>query len=326
MRMVSQPAVLKHVLKAFSSVQTTIALLGYGICLFIIITLIPQRMDSVYYQTVVPQPLADIILFTGLDNFQTSLLFLVPAILFLIHLIFCYLRRTLRLLKKNKKTSLILHVPDIIHIGVFLICIGGFISLMERYEEHISLSPGESIQLEKNTTLLLKNTYKKTDKKGKIINWVSSFQLENSKDKKINVSVNNPKKINQFMIYQTNWEKIAMLFLEENATGRVFSINPNEGFLNQQDERFIYLGKAKTDQPDTAVFLFESKKVRKKMYKKTGNSIGPFSVVDITMKKRTTITVVKDPGTIYIFIGLIVLSIGSILLIPYRTKKRKRQT
>jgi cytochrome c biogenesis protein ResB len=128
----------------FRSVRLAVVLLLVITGLSILATLIPQGRGEEYYRTSYAPGMADLILWTGFDGFSTSVLFLAPVALFVVNLGVCTVHR---MTTRGKSGAARRHGPDLIHIGLLILAVGGVASTLLRKEAAFSMGAGDSVDV-----------------------------------------------------------------------------------------------------------------------------------------------------------------------------------
>ncbi len=118
--------------------------------------------------TVVPQGK-----FSG--TYFGSALFLVPLVLFFLNLGACTVDRLRRELRKKTRHR---HGPDILHVGLLVLILGGFLTAAARKEGMVMLAPGESVDLPGGEILRLVRFEEERYPDGRIKGWTSIVDVE----------------------------------------------------------------------------------------------------------------------------------------------------
>ena len=140
--------------KFFRSVKLAIVLILIITFTSIISTFIPQNREASFYIETYSRIASWFILSTGFDSFFKSFIFIFPSILFFVNLAVCtFDRLTGRLKRKVKKRF----GPDILHIGLLILIVGGIITFTGRTEAFVKMAEGEKISLTGGYTLTLKS-------------------------------------------------------------------------------------------------------------------------------------------------------------------------
>ena len=192
-------------LKILSSIRLAIIVISLIIAGCIPATMIMQNQDSSFYLDNFSPGTAWLIMFTGMDRFFISPIFLFLVIIFFINLLTCSLKRFYRQLKKrqNRKFG-----PDIIHLGLLVLIIGSVISLYTRQEGVIFMQAGDSMLLPSGRYLNMENFVFERYDDGRPKDWISRLNISSTPDSRgsiFELQVNNPLRIDDLVIYQSGY-------------------------------------------------------------------------------------------------------------------------
>jgi cytochrome c biogenesis protein len=200
---------------ALRSLKLTMVLVTYLVIASAVSTLIPQSEPAAHYRHMYPPALAKIILAAGLDHFFSSPLFLVPSLCFFVNLAACTVFRFRRELGKKGSRNF---GPDMLHGGLILLILFAFLSVFNRMDGSVTLSPGESVILPNGNTLLLENFEFIRYQDGRPRAWISTVTvLERGEPilRSAPLEVNHPIKLKGFTLYQWSYG---------NAGDRLFTV------------------------------------------------------------------------------------------------------
>jgi len=158
----------------FRSLKLAIVLILFITLTSLISTLIPQSKELEYYLGSYSRFTAWLIVSSGFDNFFRSFIFLAPSVLFFLNLSTCTFHRFKnRLVKKAKKRF----GPDILHIGLLVMIIGGVVTVAGREEGYSMLEIGESVNVPGGYVLTLENFEFLKYENGSPKDWISTVKV-----------------------------------------------------------------------------------------------------------------------------------------------------
>jgi ResB-like family len=303
------------IFKFFRSVKLAIVLILFITLTSIISTFIPQNNDLSFYKETYSSLSSWLILTAGFNNFFRSVIFIIPSVLFFINLSVCTFDRLWSRIKKGAKKRF---GPDILHIGLLILIIGGLITFMGRSEAQIRMEEGDKITLTGGYTLTLKDFNFLKYENGRPKDWISTVILE--KDGQLikdsyDIEVNRPLKAGNKKIYQLSYTVQNALFISD-PEGTVYQLRP--GQLIPIGENGLVFVDINTDQsnPDKSIIIFEKwvdQNFQKIVKMSVSDKIGIYTIVGTDTKMSTGLQIVSDPGYYTVLIGLILLSIGLFL-------------
>jgi cytochrome c biogenesis protein len=156
---------------------------------------------------------ADIILALDMDEFFGSVIFLIPVSLFTVNLTACTVKRFLNQLRGGRRNF----APDIIHVGLMVLVLGGVFSSLSKQEGVYFLAPGETLELPEKYSFSLLEFRIERYPDGSIKDWISYIKVYSSKNilrESYPLEVNRPLRLGRYRLYQYS-------YIEE--MGRVFS-------------------------------------------------------------------------------------------------------
>ncbi|MCP4176530.1 MAG: cytochrome c biogenesis protein ResB [bacterium] len=308
------------IVKFISSIRVAVILVIILIVLTLLATFIPQGEKAEYYLVNYPEWLARLILFTHYYNFYRSAVFMVPAGLLFINLLVCTLRRLKRQIYAKKKRF----GPDIIHVGMIILMIGGMITLLYRKEASVSLQKGGDIELDNGYKLVLDSFEFQKYKDGRPKAWISHVNIfkNNKPIGKKQIQVNDPLNLGTYKVYQESYQQV-MLVLLEGKDGEKYHLTPNQSF-KEENSLFYFAGVLKNhDNQNVAIIKqVRDKKVIKTYSVTQDEDVAGNRVIDVLNYYRTGLMIVQDPGFYPVLISLIVITMG--LLITYVQKLREK--
>jgi len=164
----------------FRSVKLALVLILFITLTSLISTFIPQNKEISFYIRTYSPIMSWLILNTGFNSFFRSFIFTLPSVLFFINLSVCTFDRLKgRIQRKAKKRF----GPDILHLGLLILIIGGMITFFGRSEAFVRMKEGEKISFSGGYTLTLTDFEFLQYENGRPKDWISTVILE--KDSKI---------------------------------------------------------------------------------------------------------------------------------------------
>jgi cytochrome c biogenesis protein ResB len=124
---------LRILYRALTSVRLAVGLLRPLSVLSVVATLVPQRQDA-----------GGLVAALGLDRFWTSPLFLGPAGVFLLSLGTCTVDRVVR---RSRTGAPARFGPDIVHLGLLVLAVGGILTATGRREGFAYLAEGDQVMI-----------------------------------------------------------------------------------------------------------------------------------------------------------------------------------
>jgi cytochrome c biogenesis protein len=219
----------KTIYKFFRSKKLAIVLILYLVITSAISTLIPQGEEPSFYYQNYSKSIAWLITSTQFYRLFRSILFLFPAAIFTLSLLICTIDRLYRRLKSKAKKRF---GPDIIHVGVLLLIIGGIIGYYERKEALHYLGVGDSVQLPGGYVLLLKSYEFQKYEDGRPKDWLSAVDVMKNGDiiNSSTIEVNKPLKIGRLKVFQSSYIEDYTADLSDLA-GESYTIRPGDYYI-----------------------------------------------------------------------------------------------
>jgi len=282
--------------KKLKSIKLAIALIVILATGSLLATLIPQGKASEEYFKLYPKFVAELVVQTGLNRFFSSILFLVPALLFFINLGACALDRLVRELRKKNKRR---HGPDILHVGLLLLIVGGIVSFSGRQEGMVRLAAGESVALPNGEILPVVNL----EKDGTLLK-------EN-----VEIRVNKPLRIGAITIYQNSYSA-ALAVAVSAPDGSVTTLARGESF-EAEGIRIFFMTTEKKPGVETgetqAVLRVQGGGLDGAVrVDSQGILVGRYAVAT-TQVLSTGLQAVSDPGYPFVLVSLILIGLGTAL-------------
>jgi hypothetical protein len=316
---------MKDIHSFFKSMKTAIVLLVVIAALAALSTLVPQGRDAAYYSQRYAPPLSQLILSLGFNSFFRTPLFLIPVALFFINLTVCALHRIVKRLRSGAPKRF---GPDLIHLGILLLIVGGIISLISRRETYFTLSAGEFAGLPDGHQLFLTSFTYATYADGRPKDYVSSVEIRKG-DMPVgsaDIRVNKPLKIEDLKIYQDSFSRTVAVLLEDEQ-GRSVNLTPGEGF-RLGDRFFFFMGLEPGSPPpqrieaaeegerllNRSLLLFEELD-RNGLPVEThaltvSDRLAAFTIENVKTTDQTILRVVQDRGFVPVLIAFFIIGAG----------------
>jgi cytochrome c biogenesis factor len=305
--------VSNYKLKYLKSVKLTVVLIIYLILFFIFASLFPQNENLNFYYDNYGKILGNIIIILGFNNFARSAFFIIPGFLFFINLLLCAIHRFSSRTKKN----LPLHPgPDIIHFGIMMLLIGGFLSSAVRQEKLIYLIPGEKIEVSDKHELVLEKFDFEKYPDGRPKSWISTVLLKEgeTKQNRYTIEVNKPLSIDKYKLYQESYSLYEELTFKD-MQGKLFNIRNSEGLKSSNNH--IYFNKIENRKAQ--LIVWGKNKSHEIKLLKPGDTIDEFRLVGMSNGYLTGLKIVYDPWIVLIILSFIIIFSG--MLITFFQKK-----
>lgn len=296
-------------LKSVKLAITLIIIIALG---SLIATLVPQGEPSEKYFQIYPKIVAELAIQTGMTRYFSSILFLIPALLFFLNLGACTIDRFLREIRKPRKRR---HGPDILHFGLLILIIGSVITFSGRTEGTVNLVAGESIQLPGGELLKLQRFTDERYADGRPKAWVSVVDLE--KDGKplrtgVEIRVNKPLHIGNLTVYQSSYGSELRVILT-GSDGKTMVLGQGESF-QAGEQSVLYMTKEPTASgAGESIAILKVKGPGDAEIVRVGNEgaqIGDYkATTNFTIS--TGLKAVKDPGYLFVLIALILIGVGT---------------
>ncbi|MCK5197247.1 MAG: cytochrome c biogenesis protein ResB [Spirochaetales bacterium] len=301
--------------KFIRSVKLAIVLILIITFTSIISTLIPQNKDLAFYTETYSRITSWLILTSGVNSFFKSCIFIVPSVFFFINLSVCTFDRLKGRIKRKAKKRF---GPDILHIGLLILIIGGMITFMGRTEAFVTMEEGDTISLTGGYTLALKSFDFLKYENGRPKDWISTVELE--KDGQIihdsfAIEVNRPLKAGNKKIYQTSYTVNNELFISD-PEGSIYRLKPGQMIPVGEDGLIFSDVIADPSGSGDFVAIFEEwvgREVQGRVTLSVSDKIDIYTISGIDSQLSTGLQIVSDPGYYTVLIGLILLTIGLFL-------------
>ncbi len=307
-----QPGAFTAIFRFFRSIRTAITLLLIITALSVLATLIPQGRDAAYYQEAYGAGVATLITGLNLHTFFSSFLFVFPSSLFFINLAVCTFDRFAgRIRRKMKKRF----GPDILHVGLLILVIGGIVTFSGRREGFVTLFEGEAASFPGGYTVTLTSFEFLTYDDGAPKDWISTVEVAQDGETTIEafqIEVNKPLKIGNVKLYQSSYasEDILTIYDGDGTSYNVEkdSIIPvgNGAFIFREIES----DPAGPGGPVAVLDTWVDHEITGTVRMGTGEALGEYTIAEISRKMATGLQAVIDPGYRIVFAALLVVVVG----------------
>jgi hypothetical protein len=245
-----------------------------------------------------------------MGGFFGSPMFLVPAALFVVNLGACSISRFARELRKAGRRRF---GPDLLHLGLLLLCVAGGLSFGLRIEDGAYLSEGESVGLPGGGELTLERFARLDYPDGSPREWVSSVRVEGpgSPARAFDIKVNHPLRLGSLALYQAS-DTEARRVAVADPSGRPVVLAPGR-FAAYGKERITYMsddeeaGEAllRLDRADGSVAA------ARVGAGEAGGRLGAFEVVSVGTRRVAGLKAVRDPAYPLVMASLIIVALGA---------------
>jgi cytochrome c biogenesis protein ResB len=298
-------------LKSITLAITLISILAAG---SLLATLIPQGKASEEYFKLYPKIVAELVVQTGLGRFFSSILFLIPALLFFVNLGACTIDRLLRELRKKGKHR---HGPDILHVGLLVLVVGSLVSFSGRQEGTVRLAAGDSVELPGGEVLhLVKFTDERYDD-GRPKDWTSVVNLE--KEGKVvvegrEIRVNSPLRVGDVTLYQSSYSADLGLTVTTPG-GAVTELSRGESYEDTKLSVFFMTTEADPAEDSGARAVLRVKSAGQNGAVRAGSAPVDIDGYKVATKAilSTGLQAVRDPGYPLVLAALILIGAGTAL-------------
>lgn len=294
------------------SMKLAVILISYLIFSFILASIIPQNMPLDYYENIYPGFVSWIIVKSHYNSFFTSLLFLIPITVFFINLLLCTISRFRKEIKKEGKRNF---GPDIIHLGILIILVGGLISFLTRTEEFAYLGPGDSVDLPGNYQLRLASFDILKYNDDSIKDWISTVEIlqYNTVIYTGEIEVNKPLSLGVYKVYQNSYQIDATVYLKKEDD-KLVKVKKGQGY-KKDGTVIIFAGLEEIKDGDTLTkkVVFEEWDNTKRINKKIldiNDKIDKYTVHNFSNRKLSGLSFILDLGIYPVWTGLVVFFLG----------------
>lgn len=304
----------------FFSVRLAILLIVILISLSLIAAFIPQNLTLAEYQKLyahTPDIIVMLIFRLGLHRFFRSVLFFVPAGLFFINLTLCTVDRFFRQLTSGTRKKRF--GPDIVHLGLMILLIGGLVSLFTRNEDFAWLSRGDQVRLPGNRIITVESIEYLNYADGRPMDYLTRVRITGPDEQpgEFTIEVNKPLTIGFIMIYQNSYQERFLIEVKDPA-GKIIKLT-NRQELKTPEGSYLFkaLRPINKEEPGSssveyaAVFDRISRGEPGNSVEITaGKSLDGYLLQETSQIAVTGLSFVRDYGIIPVWIGIILLLSG----------------
>ena len=311
---------VKQIYAFFKSVRLAIVLLSVLAIASIFATLIPQGQESAYYLANYPVVVANSILAFQFDSFFSSFLFVATVVLFTINLLVCSVDRIVREYSGRRKRR---YGPDLIHIGLLVLIVGGLFTFLGRREAFFYLAEGEEVRVADRFTVKLEKYVFETYENGRPKDWISTVDVIEDGDIVINdfeIEVNNPLEHGNVDVFQSSYgERGRIEVIDARGSREVLDTG---AYFRLGDAIMQFSGVAfDRNAPGGYVAQFQyivNQRVVEVVGAVQGQRVGDYTIGEIEVSDVTGLRAVTDPGYLPALIGFILCVVG--LTLTYAQK------
>jgi cytochrome c biogenesis protein len=289
-------------------------------------TLVPQGKDPAYYRIHYSPVVERLLESTSFHRFFKSPLFLVPLFVFSVSLLICTVERlAIRFKKRTQKRF----GPDIIHIGILVLMIGGIIRVYGRTESMVYLAEGETARLSNGYEILLNSFEYLKYEDGRPKDWFSNVTLlrNDSPANTFTIEVNRPLRVGKLKLYQSSFSQDSTADLRD-PDGKIVTVRPGDYYM-RADSIIVF---RRVDAVQGSGFVDGDNRCLKEGYAVFDELANPTSgeghrliavhqvavsekIDDFTVEKvcawnRTGLQIVKDPSMPVVIAAFILIGMG----------------
>jgi cytochrome c biogenesis protein ResB len=293
----------------FKSVRLAIVLILLITALSLLSTLVPQGREDAFYQAKYSPSLYALITTLDFNRYFTSVLFIIPVVMFSLNLGICAVDRLVRRtrMKAQRKFG-----PDIVHIALLVLIAGGLVTAFGRQEKDFSMTQGQEFAVTPHYSIKLLSFEYLRYENGSPRAWISTVDVERDgvlESAGFPIRVNHPLRLRGISVYQTTWENQST-FLFRDRTGAEATARIGQGF--EDGDSFWYLADVVEDGGSQKVLFQQYKSNQLISMRKLAvtESLGPYTLLSITQKMVTGLRAVSDPGFVTVIIGVVLLAMG----------------
>lgn len=308
----STPSPIKLIYNFFKSLKLALVLILYITATSIISTFIQQGRDLGFYLEAYPPLVAWLIVFSGFNNFFSSLLFAGPTFVFFLNLATCTFHRfRTRLINKAKKRF----GPDILHVGLLIMIIGGVVSISGREERSVMLNEGDSVHIPGGYVLTVEKFEFLKYENGSPKDWISTVKVvkdEKSIQEAYPIEVNKPLKIGNVKLYQSTYKVNSFIVLSDRAGG-MYKLSPGQ-MIPVGDDGYILRDVVRNDDNISELLahfdFLSDREITGHKILSASESVDKYKIEKMDYLVATGLQMVIDPGYYPILIGLLLLTLG----------------
>lgn len=307
--------IVKSIYNFLKSVKLAVYILTILTIFTLLASLIPLELESGYYLERYGL-LGRLIVLSGFHNFFRSGPFFILMMLFMINLSLCTFHR----IKGHYRRGKVKNVgPDIIHIGIIVIVLGGTLSLFTRGEQFKWFAQGDNFQLYDRYELKVAAVEFIKYPDGRPKDWITHIELREGDGaiKAVSIEVNGPLKVGNLTIYQNSYNEQHALRLAD-AEGKEFTLKSKDIVpIGGVDHLFKGIDSIRADEADYEELVFLRRvgggslgTDYERVSFRPDEMIGSYKVVDYRSQLHTGLNFVRDGGLIPVWAGIILVLLG----------------
>jgi hypothetical protein len=293
----------------FKSVRLAIVLILVITVLSLLATLVPQGREDAFYRTTYSPALSTLISTLDFNRYFSSVLFIVPVVMFALNLGICAVDRVVRRtrMKATKRFG-----PDIVHVALLVLIAGGLVTALDRQAKDFSMTQGQEVTVTPHYSIKLRSFQYLTYDNGSPRAWISTVDV--LKDGTLEtaaypIRVNHPLRLKGVAIYQSTWDNQSS-FLFRDRTGAEATAHIGDGF--QDGDSFWYLADlVEEGGGQKALFReYHGNTLVSMRRLAVSQTLGPYTLVSVTQSMTTGLRSVSDPGFTTVVVAVALLGLG----------------
>jgi cytochrome c biogenesis protein ResB len=242
-----------------------------------------------------------------LEAFFRSAIFLVPVCLFIVNLGFCTVSRLVSGGLRRR------YGPDLVHIGLLVLIAGGLTTALGRQEITWPLLEGEQAEIGSGYTMRLLSLQFIRYDDGSPRDWISTVEVLRGGRQEVasyQIKVNHPLRLRGLTVYQSSWDVRGTLQLKGSDSTEVASPSPGD-YFDQGDSRWMFAAYQRDAGTWAVLFQrFRNGKLAETRILHVDDTIGPFTVIEISAQEISGLKTVRDPGLGLFLAGAILVTVG----------------
>ncbi len=301
---------MNRLYRFFRSVRLAVVLLLTLTVLSILSTLVPQGQPEDYYRAAYPPGLAALVLGLRFHRFFTTALFIAPVLLFIGNLGTCTVDR---LVRRARGRAAHRHGPDLVHIALLVLTIGGVTSLFVRREKYFTMGVGDTVEITGGYRMELLSFEFQRYEGGRPKDWISRVRVRRGgttlRDD-YHIEVNRPLRLGLLRVYQSSYDTEGRVLLSDPQGGR-YAIGRGDGVPSGDTALYLVAFEPAGPGSYMAVFQRGPGPDPGDLWRiVAGGSLGAYRVDGVEARDLTGLTAVRDPGVIPVLAALLLGSVG----------------
>jgi hypothetical protein len=223
-----------------------------------------------------------------------------------------------RFIKRIKSGAKKRFGPDIIHVGLLILLIGGSITLYMRDQQGEYLAVGDTYFHEQgNFSLTVADFQTYLYEDGRPKDWITTADIYRDGEliKTGQIEVNKPMSVGNVNIYQSSYSREDHIVLEGDD-GSIEDLESGKDYLDAGDSIIVYVGNKYAGETDVAIlerWQVNPQQLIRSYVLSEGDRLVNFTVKEIYSNSLTGLSFVIDPGYIPVLIALIIIMGGMAL-------------